>query len=138
MDNPESKLEPATPEQPKAGGIKRQSFKVAGSGGSNGNGNANGNLSQKEPPPPPAAGASYQPAQPQLQHGLPVTPPAAVDQSPDFPVEKNPASAVIERSGDNGGAWRDAQEKKLKGRRPGDRYIRLTRPSIAPNQVWEG
>lgn len=30
------------------------------------------------------------------------------------------------------------QERQLKGRRPGDRYIRLTKPAIAPTQVWEG
>jgi amino acid transporter len=30
------------------------------------------------------------------------------------------------------------QERQLKGQRPGDRYIRLTRPTIAPTQLWEG
>jgi amino acid transporter len=30
------------------------------------------------------------------------------------------------------------QEHKVKGNRPGDRYIRFTKPSMASNQVWEG
>jgi amino acid transporter len=141
MDNPERKLEPVSPETPKAGGIKRQSFKVAGSGGAAGNGNTNGKSGPESPPP----AAPNQRVQPQIQPGLPVTPPAAPDLPPEFPLEKSPKAANGEDAalwkgvhGDDAGVWNGAQEKKLKGRRPGDRYIRLTRPTIAPNQVWEG
>ncbi|HEX2911620.1 MAG TPA: APC family permease [Chloroflexia bacterium] len=30
------------------------------------------------------------------------------------------------------------KEHAIRGRRPGDRYIRLTKPSISPDQIWEG
>src|SRR5690242_6816855 len=65
--------------------------------------------------------------------------PASVDKSPDFPVEKPSNATFIEKSIEDNVNGKGIQEKKLnKGRRPGDRYIRLTRPAIAPNQVWEG
>jgi amino acid transporter len=63
---------------------------------------------------------------------------AALEQSTDFPVEKVQSRPLLEKSPEEQINGKDFQEKKLKGRRPGDRYIRLTRPSIAPNQVWEG
>ncbi len=105
MDNPEQKLEPVSPDQTKIGGIKRQSFKVAG----------NGNKSQE--------------LTPEL---------AAVDNSPEVPTENFPNGNLLGKSSEENLNGKGFQEKKLKGRRPGDRYIRLTRPSIAPNQVWEG
>lgn len=105
MDNPEQKLEPVSPDQTKIGGIKRQSFKVAG----------NGNKSQE-----------------------PTLEPAAVDNSPEVLTEKFPNGNLLGKSSEENLNGKGFQEKKLKGRRPGDRYIRLTRPSIAPNQVWEG
>jgi hypothetical protein len=107
MDKPDRKFEPINPEQPKIGGNKRQSFKVAG----------NGNKSQEPDPAEQAA----------------VPPP--LDQSPDFPVEPVQPATMLEKSGQESFGGKDYLEKKLKGRRPGDRYIRLTRPSIAPNQA---
>src|SRR4051812_2267976 len=107
MDNPERNLEPVSPDQPKIGGNKRQSFRV-----------------------PTSSSKSQQPA----------PEPAEVDKSSDFPVEKSSNANFIEKSTEDNVNGKAFQEKKLlnKGRRPGDRYIRLTRPAIAPNQVWEG
>ncbi len=68
---------------------------------------------------------------------LPVSNGGNLNETKIQPEEVNGNKAMLV-NGEKNGSNSDWHESKLKGRKPGDRYIRLTKPSSAPSQVWEG
>jgi len=122
-DNNSQELDnkPASPQNSSNLGPSRQSFKVR--------------QAPKAPPPssppPPLTNNLIPSSNGESQHNA--------EQGNGNGSNGHSTAAVYSgKNGDEVSLGDGVKERLIKGTRPGDRYIRLTKPLTTPGQVWEG